>query len=848
MDQIIPVVLSLKTEVQRLIKLHPEINDILSIDRRKSFKMFELVTAKHNNHGLWSDLHPTTLAKAQLQYRYQPFLPDRGIDTISLDMKSCGQAKYYAPDSYISHNDFSSFFTYAYMLGIKEKILTFSEGARFGFTGKLAVKKDLFMTVELSNEEIRRHINEALEYNPPEIPKEKVKLRYYQKDCVKAIMNKLSDDSDEIIHVLMPCGTGKSLVILATIKQLVKKSSADNPSIIFVPSVLLLNQFSRLFDKYAKNLTVGMVGGNNRLEFNINYDVILCVYNSSHRVKHIEFNTVFIDESHYIDHRFYSDSNRNTDTYIDKIMNITRNNTVMISATSREKRNITYSYSIEQAILDGYLADYAVIVPFIKNVDKHCISQSLVKLLSQNPHWGQTLAFTNTNESAINFCKLLNKAGISAEYITCDTSIATREMIIKDFKKFNIRVIVSCQTLKEGIDIPCAKTCMFVEPKKSEIDIIQKIGRVLRPHSSKSHAYIILPSSLENTELSEFIRKISDNDTRFRYPESCKGRLDVVRVTKTGESLETSMEIGNLIVNLYTRLGKIIKGDVEWYKIYDIYIKYITKYGTSPSRKHSKYIYLRNWILDQRKYYKRGKLSQSRIDSLNSIGFIWDVASKELLLAKYKTKRDRYDIFINTHHKEPKTTSDDLYESKIAKWALCQRRNYTKCILGKLRIILLEEINFKWVLRDKDTLDADYKLIVNDLDKFIKTHGIYPNSKGETQHERTLGSWCVKQRIQYFNKDILLTPQRIQWLNDIGFIWKPPRGESSLNEIWYEKRDIFIRYMNENNKIPSEKSSLETERKIGQWASDQRKLYHRGDLLEWRKDALDELGFKWKLR
>ena len=48
--------------------------------------------------------------------------------------------------------------------------------------------------------------------------------------------------------------------------------------------------------------------------------------------------------------------------------------------------------------------------------------------------------------------------------------------------------------LGEGINIPNADTCMFVEPRNSYRSIIQAIGRILRHHAAKPLGHIILPA------------------------------------------------------------------------------------------------------------------------------------------------------------------------------------------------------------------------------------------------------------------------------------------------------------------------------------------------------------------
>ena len=57
-----------------------------------------------------------------------------------------------------------------------------------------------------------------------------------------------------------------------------------------------------------------------------------------------------------------------------------------------------------------------------------------------------------------------------------------------------VHVLVTVEVLGEGINVPNADTCMFVEPRSSYRSIIQAIGRVLRHHPDKPLGHIILPA------------------------------------------------------------------------------------------------------------------------------------------------------------------------------------------------------------------------------------------------------------------------------------------------------------------------------------------------------------------
>ena len=55
------------------------------------------------------------------------------------------------------------------------------------------------------------------------------------------------------------------------------------------------------------------------------------------------------------------------------------------------------------------------------------------------------------------------------------------------------RIVTNARCLTEGIDVPALDAVIFLEPKQSQIDVIQAIGRVMRRAEHKQVGYVILP-------------------------------------------------------------------------------------------------------------------------------------------------------------------------------------------------------------------------------------------------------------------------------------------------------------------------------------------------------------------
>ncbi len=55
------------------------------------------------------------------------------------------------------------------------------------------------------------------------------------------------------------------------------------------------------------------------------------------------------------------------------------------------------------------------------------------------------------------------------------------------------RILTNARCLTEGVDVPALDAIMFMHPRKSQIDVVQAVGRVMRRAPGKKLGYVILP-------------------------------------------------------------------------------------------------------------------------------------------------------------------------------------------------------------------------------------------------------------------------------------------------------------------------------------------------------------------
>ena len=74
-------------------------------------------------------------------------------------------------------------------------------------------------------------------------------------------------------------------------------------------------------------------------------------------------------------------------------------------------------------------------------------------------------------------------------------------------------VLTNARCLAEGVDVPALDAILFMHPRKSQIDIVQAVGRVMRKAEGKALGYVVLPVVIPSGVSPE--EALSDNE-RFR--------------------------------------------------------------------------------------------------------------------------------------------------------------------------------------------------------------------------------------------------------------------------------------------------------------------------------------------
>jgi superfamily II DNA or RNA helicase len=92
------------------------------------------------------------------------------------------------------------------------------------------------------------------------------------------------------------------------------------------------------------------------------------------------------------------------------------------------------------------------------------------------------------------FSKSFRKYGkLETFHVSGKTPTGTRARVIGEFARAERALITNARCLTEGVDVPGIDCVLFADPRRSAVDIVQAVGRALRPSPGKQFGYVIVP-------------------------------------------------------------------------------------------------------------------------------------------------------------------------------------------------------------------------------------------------------------------------------------------------------------------------------------------------------------------
>ena len=372
---------------------------------------------------------------------------------------------------------------------------------------------------------------------------------------------------------------------------------------------------------------------------------------------------------------------------------------------------------------------------------------------------------------------------------------------------------------------PHPRWVAFIDPKRSEVDIVQAIGRAIRRDPNKTVGTIVIPVFIDTDEDPDTaldksaFKPIWDVLLALRAHDEVLGeQLDALRrqlgSLKKGSPLRMPdkiyVNLPDAVSDEFARAFKVRLVKMtsapweEWIGALEQYVEDnghacpLVSYTTSDG------LYLGRWVGKQRGKYAKDQLSADRVQQLEKLpGWEWNV-----LEAAWK---ENYYAVCDFHaqkgHARP-PYSEVLHGLKIGVWASEQRGQYHGDRLSPEHIQLLELLDgWDWNARE-GVWDRNLRHLqeFRDQEGHVRVPIVHP-----------LRPWITNQRTHYSTGK--LSPERIRRLEAInGWGWTPREDR------WEKNFRCLQDYRAQKGHACPKYDEMFSGVKFGLWVQNQRQL------------------------
>lgn len=305
---------------------------------------------------------------------------------------------------------------------------------------------------------------------------------------------------------------------------------------------------------------------------------------------------------------------------------------------------VVHELSMRQAIADGLICDYSIIAGAMESNeeidDENAVSVIAEAFIRGIRKTGVKTAIAFQKNIAISKAFMqwvtTHYPDIQIRHIDGTMNHAERESVMSFLREGeNIRIVTNSKILSEGVDAPAVDMVGFLSNAASEIDIVQRVGRVQRllAGSPEKIGYVFVPIITNSQKeiiyggenLLNVIANLRENDEQLRAMTD--KRLDGnseqnnLRVTDLNGDDQPGSEDECYLSAVYKKVNTFVIGGykaVAWMEILENLKSFyeINKRLPKANAKNDSELVLAQWMQTQKSEFKRGTLSEERTEFL----------------------------------------------------------------------------------------------------------------------------------------------------------------------------------------------------------------------------------------
>ena len=443
-------------------------------------------------------------------------------------------------------------------------------------------------------------------------------------------------------------------------------------------------------------------------------------------------------------------------------------------------------------------------------------------------------------------------------------------------------LLANARCLSEGVDVPALDGVIFVDPRQSEIDIVQAVGRAIRKSADKRVGTVVIPvvcsmdtdgavqlDAKGHKKLRQVLWSLRAHDAAlgaeidelvFSQKLSNHGavRLPSKIIVEMSEEY-TGEDLRKFASGISVAVLKAGSPDVDWAERYKEVVDYYVKNNAWPSTQDQypglAVKSLGGWVSKQRANGKKlaagehSWMTQERYDRLDKTpGWLWDPMSDawESSFAGCLEHYEKNNVW-------PSTKDADPVVKSLGGWVSKQRAQGNKLASGAKSNMTQDRYDRLdktpgWVW---DALSDVWEGSFAGCLEYYGKNNSWPSREDSDAVVKSMGGWISEQRKNgkklAAGEKSKMTQERYDKLDKTpGWLW------DSLSDAWNGNFASCLEYYVKNSSWPSSIDSDAVVKRLGMWVSKQRvqgsKLASgdKSQMTQERYDKLDKTpGWLW---
>lgn len=369
-----------------------------------------------------------------------------------------------------------------------------------------------------------------------------------------------------------------------------------------------------------------------------------------------------------------------------------------------------------------------------------------------------------------------------------------------------VSILFAIDILNEGIDIDTGINGVFMlRGSESGIVVYQQIGRAIRATNSYSPIIFDFVNNLDTISYKTIGEELTTELLKLNVKRKKYGLPPIELSIKVNEEEDD-------VIALFT--GISTKLHDTWLMSYSNLVEFYNHYShTRVPIKKKEFFQLGTWVSKQRILYKKGLLSQEKIEMLEKVDFIFSVY-EQMWMDKYYEYKECLE-------------RDRVPSNNLSSWASIQRNDFIDGKLTKNQISLLKDINFSFKKKAPKKI-MSFEERADIVKEYIDIYGRGSINSSVVYKDIKIAAWI--NNMKYLIKNGSLSSDRMLLITNLGILSKDEidniLSKPKASTRWDYSFDKFL-MLSESDNI-----SREDKKWIANWKSKQKRSYKDNKLSE----------------